>query len=294
MKVDKYLFIFCLYMPYRSAEDIITDNNKGAAELMEDMGESILELDKSEAREYVMKIVKNRHSMTPLINISNVFFTAVERDEDFSDEVKNYMKEVKDSKNYTIENMKSITDKNNYDHIATFSYSSTVLDAIKDISKATVFESRPLNEGRKTAKLLRSNGIDVEYWIDAAMLKGLERCDAVIIGADTISYDGFLNKVGSYPLVISAKEREIPVYVVSDESKLLPKELKMSKGENHPSIEVWDTIKEIKVQNEYFESVPLKYASFVIGECVLGKDKIIDKVKKKEVSDLLKRIYPLR
>lgn len=281
-------------MSYRTAEEIVNDKEKGAAELMKDVGDSVLELDKSKAKEFVMKIVKNRYSMTPLINLSNVFLTALEEGVDYSESVKIFMKKVKDSKHDTIDNMKSIIDKNNYGHIATFSYSSTVIDAIKDISKATVFESRPLNEGRKTAKVLRSNGIDVEYWIDAAMLKGLEGCDAVVLGADTISINGFLNKIGSYPLVISAKEKEIPVYVVSDESKLLPKYLKMSKGERHPSNEVWDTIKEIKAHNEYFEKVPLKYVSFAIGEGMFSKDEIINKVKKKEVSNLLKKIYPLR
>lgn len=281
-------------MVSRSAEEIIKDNQKGATELMKDMGESILEMDIGEVKEYVMKIVKNRYSMTPLINLSNVFFTALDDENEFSERVKNYMEQVEDSRNDTVNKMISIIDKNKFRHAATLSYSSTVIDAIKNIRKATVFESRPLNEGRKTANLLKSKDIDVEYWIDAAMLKGLEGCDVVIIGADTISHEGFLNKIGSYPLVISAKERNIPVYVVSDDSKLMPQDLKMSKGESHPSNEVWDTIKEIKVHNEYFERVPLKYVSLIIGENVFDENEIINKVKNKGVSDSLKDIYPLR
>ncbi|MFW6195830.1 MAG: hypothetical protein ACOC5D_00715 [Thermoplasmatota archaeon] len=280
-------------MVCRNAEEIIKDNQKGAAELMKDMGENILDRNIIEAKEYIMKIIKNRYSMTPLINLSNVFFTALDDGDDFSEEVKNYMNKVEESRNETINKMKSIIDKNDFHHAVTISYSSTVIDTIKDISKATVFESRPLNEGRKTAKLLRSNDTDVEYWIDAAMLKGLEDCDFVIIGTDTISHEGFLNKIGSYPLVISAKEKDIPVYAVSDESKLMPKDLIMSKGERHPSNEVWETSKEIEVHNEYFERVPLKYVSFVIGKRVFDKYEIINKLKKKEVSDLLKEFYPL-
>lgn len=281
-------------MPYRNAEEIVKDNKSGAAELMKDMGKSILAMDKNEAKEYVMKIIKNRYSMTPLINLSNVFFNALDEGYDFTEEVKNYMKHVEESRNETINKMKSIIDENEFNQAATLSYSSTVIDTIKDINKATVFESRPLNEGRKTAKLLRSNEVDIDYWIDAAMFKGLEGCDVVIIGADSVSIKGFLNKIGSYPLVISAKERNIPVYVVSDEAKLMPQDLKMANGESHPSNEVWETINEIQVHNEYFERVPLKYISFVIGERVFDENDIINKVKEKGVSDSLKEIYPLR
>lgn len=281
-------------MAHRSAEEIINDTEKGSAELMQDAAGSILQMEVNKGKEFMEKVVKNRYSMSPLINLANVFFLSIENGKDSSRVVKNYMEDIRESKNDTIKKMKSIIKKNDYEHISTFSYSSTVISSINDVGKMTVFESRPLNEGRKTAKSLKSNGIDVEYWVDAAILKGLEGCDAVIIGADTISNNVFLNKIGSYPLVLSAKEKEIPTYIVSDDSKLLPEDLKMSKGESHPSNEVWYTVKEINVHNEYFERVPLKYVSSVIGESVFSKDDIRNKVKRKEVSELLKDIYPLR
>lgn len=281
-------------MNYRSAEEIINDTQKGAAELMKDAAETILELDVSKGKEFMIKIVKKRYSMTPLINLANVFFLSIENDENSTKAVENYMKDIEKSKNNTIRKMKSIIEKKGYDHVSTLSYSSTVISSLEDVREMTVFESRPLNEGRKTAKILNSKGVDVNYWIDAGMMKGIKGCDAVISGADTISDEGFLNKLGSYPLVLAAKERDIPVHVVCDHSKILPNDLKMSEGESHISTEVWGYKNGMKVYNEYFECVPMKYVSFVTGKNQFEGEEIKTLIERKKVSGLLKNSYPLR
>lgn len=80
-------------------------------------------------------------------------------------------------------------------------------------------EARPLLQGaRLTAWELMDAGIDITLIADgaAAALLASGRVDAVIVGADRITANGdTANKVGTYPLALSARRAGVPFYVAA-------------------------------------------------------------------------------
>ena len=130
------------------------------------------------------------------------------------------------------------------DTLLTLSRSSTVVEALAELQRAVrsvrvvMGEGRPLREGVTAARELAARGVRVTVVTDAVVaglpLTGpslpsplsftLERA-AVVLGADILSADGVINKSGSVALAASAERVGLPVYVVADDAKLLPRAL---------------------------------------------------------------------
>ncbi|MEF8873813.1 MAG: hypothetical protein V5A88_03970 [Candidatus Thermoplasmatota archaeon] len=281
-------------MEFRPVEEIIDDTEKGASELAVDAARALQHLDEKEAEDYVTRLIKNRGSMTPLVNLANEFFLALEKGEDHQDVSKRFMERIQTAKEKLIENAERIMKKQGLAHVATLSYSSTAVETLANSEEVTVFESRPKKEGRKTAENLAPD-TKVNYWVDAAVMKGLKGVDAVMVGADTITKDLFINKIGTSLLVLGAKRYRIPVYVLADTTKYLPEGLQALEEELHPSEEVWQTDEEnIQVQNDYFEAVPLDLYSelnFITEDGPLKREGVKREVDGKELSQALRAYH---
>jgi len=131
-------------------------------------------------------------------------------------------------------------------------------------------ETRPLFQGRKTARELRKAGIKVTMFIDSALGVALsgeqknKKVDKVFLGADALLKKGIINKIGSELVAQVAKNNKIPVYIVADSWKFTKKKVPR---EQRKLVEVWDTApKNIKVKNPAFEFVPKKYIKMIISE----------------------------
>ncbi|GEM_PF-1641609 len=274
-------------MECRSAKEIINDTEKGASELALEAAESLGALDEEEAEEYAAALIKNRRAMTSLINLANQVLTSIKKGEDHRWASKRFKGRLKRAKDKVVKEAKGVIEKDSISHIATLSYSSTVVETLKAADEVTVFESRPKREGRKTAETISKYTI-VHYWIDAAVVKGLDGADAVMVGADTVTEDLFINKIGTYPLVLSADLENVPVYVLADTSKFLPKGLEVKEKEKHGPEEVWSSDSEyIKVHNDYFESVPLdnRFEIYLVTEQGMIKgDKAKELTREKDVA----------
>jgi len=143
-------------------------------------------------------------------------------------------------------------------------------------------ETRPLFQGRKTAKELKKAGIKVTMFIDSALgvalteRQGTKKATKVFLGADALLKDGIINKIGSGVIVRIAREEKIPVYIVADSWKFTKKKIPI---EQRKLNEVWDKApKKIKIKNPAFEFVPEKYITGIVTE--LGLMKYSDFVKK--------------
>src|SRR3989344_9435251 len=83
-------------------------------------------------------------------------------------------------------------------------------------------ETRPLFQGRKTAKELSKAGIKVTMIADLAagdaLTKGgkIKKADIVLLGADAILKDGVINKIGSAMFAEIAYGNKVPVYIIAD------------------------------------------------------------------------------
>ncbi len=111
-------------------------------------------------------------------------------------------------------------------HIAAYSYSSTVANAIirarKNIALAYISEGRPGNEGRTTATKLAHAGIRVIIVPDVVLLSQLPPVSHVVFGADCIMQNGFFNKTGTSLLMHTSLAHGAKVWVLSDTLKFWP------------------------------------------------------------------------
>jgi translation initiation factor 2B subunit (eIF-2B alpha/beta/delta family) len=85
-----------------------------------------------------------------------------------------------------------------------------------------VCESRPLCEGVAMARRLAAAGIDVTLITDAQAGVFVEQSDVVLLGADAVTPDGIVNKVGSRLLALAARAAGVPVVAVTECLKVSP------------------------------------------------------------------------
>ena len=178
----------------------------------------------------------------------------------------------------------------NGDVIFTHCHSTNVINAlIYAKNKGKKFEvynteTRPLFQGRKTARELKKAGIKVTMFVDSALgialskEQGTKKADKVFLGADALLKKGIINKVGSEVIAKIARQEKIPVYIIADSWKFTKKKMPL---ENRKLNEVWDKApKNIKIKNPAFEFIEKKFITKIITEMKGGKkrdDKNLEK-----------------
>lgn len=128
-------------------------------------------------------------------------------------------------------------------------------------------ESRPAFEGRQQAKTLASMGHDVTLIADMAFVSYLSQTDWVILGADAICREGFINKIGSCAIALAAFHQNIPLLVAADSRKMTGTCDNFT-GPPKPPEEIHDD-RSVKVENFYFEMTPASYVNSYISEDAL-------------------------
>lgn len=132
----------------------------------------------------------------------------------------------------------------------THCHASTVtnvfLNAHKDGKQINVIatETRPLMQGRITVKELLDSGLtNVTMIIDSAAAAVLSdparKISGVLIGADLLSEEGFVNKIGSLAIVLAARARNIPVFCISTLLKYDPRPFTPALIETREAAEIW-------------------------------------------------------
>ncbi|NIR46860.1 translation initiation factor eIF-2B [candidate division KSB1 bacterium] len=157
--------------------------------------------------------------------------------------------------------------------ILTHSNSSTVLEIIKKAHEdgkafqVILSESRPVCEGRERAKELSKLGIPTLYLIDAAICMGIEQADIVMLGADSVSENALVNKIGTKAICLMAREAVVPCYAACESSKFMPKKLVPKKEPVRDPKQVWDNPpSETTIENYYFDETPLELFTGIITE----------------------------
>ncbi len=163
-------------------------------------------------------------------------------------------------------------DKIIFTHCHSTSVSKALINAHRKGRKFEVYltETRPLYQGRRTAKELRKTGIKVTMFVDSSLgialsgEQGFRKPGKILIGADAILKTGVINKVGSELLARIANEEKIPFYVVSDSWKFSNKKIPI---EQRSLNEVWNKApKNIRIKNPAFEFVHKKYITGIVSE----------------------------
>jgi len=172
--------------------------------------------------------------------------------------------------------------------VFTHCHSSTVMSVIKKAKKTKNFqvyntETRPLFQGRKTAKELIKLKIPVTHFVDSAARHYLKEAKVVLIGSDAITSEGYvINKIGTEMITDLAKEHSIPVYVCANSWKFDPKTLKgfEEKIEQRNPKEVWSNApRKIKIKNPAFEIILPEDITGIISELgVLTPETFVNRV----------------
>ena len=123
------------------------------------------------------------------------------------------------------------------DVLFTHCHSTNVVNALiyskKNKKTFSVYntETRPLLQGRKTAKELKKAKIPVTMFVDSALgvalskEKGTKKVNKVFLGAVALLKEGVIHKVGSEVIVQVAKHNKIPVYIIADSWKFTKKKV---------------------------------------------------------------------
>lgn len=154
--------------------------------------------------------------------------------------------------------------------IFSHSHSSTIHTVFKHIAgKNTSFSfvqtvAWPAREGVTMAKMLAALNYPVELIADAGIAEALQQVDMVLLGADSIRDNRFVNKQGSLAICLLAKQFGKPVYLIADSSKLDRSETPKEIQRQNPRELMEEEIDSITVNNRYFEPVPLSLVTGIL------------------------------
>lgn len=155
----------------------------------------------------------------------------------------------------------------------TTSYSGTVGQVLKSLAKTrrikvTVAESSPGGEGRQFAKYLADQGMEVEVIYDSTVFARMEHLDGAIVGADSVTASGLVNKVGTRVLAEAARAHDLNAYAACGWSKICPVVLSdLSVTTNNLGTRLTEHV-------QVFESAPLELFSHIITDqgCLSSAD----------------------
>ncbi|MFA5108218.1 MAG: S-methyl-5-thioribose-1-phosphate isomerase [Candidatus Micrarchaeia archaeon] len=150
----------------------------------------------------------------------------------------------------------------------------------------TCLETRPLYQGRLTARELTARGLDVSLAVDSAAGSLMSKMDLVLTGADAITTEGdLINKIGTFTLAQLAHMHAVRFCSAAETYKfdLLTRFAKTETIEQRDPSEVWGSglyAKEklsspgnfipipsgLHVQNSAFDRTPASFISAYISE----------------------------
>lgn len=203
-----------------------------------------------------------------------------------------FLKQLENSK----EQIASIGSKriSNHSKVLTHCHSSTVTNMLRKAKfdgncfEVICTESRPVFQGRITAKELLDYGIKTTLIVDSAIRIFMNEVDLVIVGADAITSEGnVINKIGTSMVALAAKEARTPFYVASELLKFDPATVHGNYEliEERSSKEVWtDFPSGLIVRNPAFDVTRREFIHGIISEeGVVSPDSI---------NELINRKYP--
>ena len=160
--------------------------------------------------------------------------------------------------------------------ILTHCHSSTVTNLLKKAKKNGVdfqvicTETRPVFQGRITAREMLDVGIDITFIVDSAVRFFMNQVNLVIVGADAITSEGnVINKIGTSTVALVAHEARTPFYVVSELLKFDPATMcgDYEKIEERSPSEVWkDAPAGLTVRNPAFDVTRRDFVHGIVCE----------------------------
>ncbi len=282
-----------------------SDNYSGSAELLEQYIELILywlekgdlqsQKDRGFLMDHIRKLQKIHNTLFVLVHFYNQVIRILnEEKEDWNRILLGFLREykivwAKVSINVATQALSVIDLSQRV--ILTHSQSSAVKEIFHQYSgnrkkvKVIQTESRPVLEGRMQASMIKRLGYDVMLVPDVGFARHLDKINMILLGADSIYRNYFVNKAGTYAICLAGKNAGIPIYVLADSRKFwssLPPERQETEyvEEQKPGEEVWeDPPAGIEVENYYFEKTPSAWVDGFVTEKGTIKPSRIENMK---------------
>jgi ribose 1,5-bisphosphate isomerase len=150
---------------------------------------------------------------------------------------------------------------------------SIIKTAFRQGKRIEVFttESRPVWQGRLSAKELLKEGIPTTLIIDSAVRHFIRDVDKVIVGADSIAANGaVVNKIGTSSIALAAHEARVLFFVAAETYKFHPETLvgRLVEIEERDPNELINLKKYpgLKVRNPAFDVTPPEYVDLIVTE----------------------------
>jgi len=147
-------------------------------------------------------------------------------------------------------------------------------------------ETRPVYQGRITARELLEAGIGTTMIVDSAVRSFMNKVDFVVVGADAITSEGnVINKIGTSLIALAAQEARTPFYVVTELLKFDPETIHgdYEAIEERSTAEVWpDAPEGLAIRNQAFDVTRRDYIHGVIcEEGVISPHSILEAVRRR-------------
>ncbi|MBD3249729.1 hypothetical protein GF336_06815 [Candidatus Woesearchaeota archaeon] len=243
-----------------------------------------------------LKLIKARITEPAMRNCLNYIFFDINSAENITEEIHKRAKKIESHFDISKEKISEIGSRKiiGKSIVFTHCHSSTVTNILKKSKKEKkrfkVYntETRPLFQGRITAKELAKAGIPVRHFVDSAARLALKKADIMLIGADAITSEGkVVNKIGSELFAEVADKYDVPLYVCTDSWKFDPEtvfgyeeEIETRKGK-----EVWmNPPKGVVVDNHAFENIDTDLITGIISEFGVYRPEVF--------IEEIRRVYP--
>ncbi len=214
--------------------------------------------EEADTTDLIYEVIKNQSSMAVVINTGLKIVAALKKKDinllrSIEKEIESASKAATDSAVNFLSGAKNI---------ATISFSQSVLDVITGINPRNVYlsVSHPANEGERLAIELKNRNINPVLLEDSGYSLIIQQIDAVVVGADAIFDNSFINKTGTLTLALLSQYFSKPFYVVGCICKYIDKDAKkFFRIEEKPQEEISSV--NCKRINRYFEEIPNRFAN---------------------------------
>ncbi|KAB8360802.1 hypothetical protein FH972_024536 [Carpinus fangiana] len=177
---------------------------------------------------------------------------------------------------------------NDGDVVLTYAKSAVITQALRTAKRAgrdfrvVVVDSRPLFEGKNTARALADDGIDVSYSSITGLTHAARGATKCLLGAHAVLGNGRLySRAGTALVAMMAKRMDAPVVVCAESIKFTERvaldslamnelgpeeELVGSEGEGEQSLHGWRDKEHLQLLNPLYDVTPAEYIAVVITE----------------------------
>jgi translation initiation factor eIF-2B subunit delta len=159
------------------------------------------------------------------------------------------------------------------DVLLTHENSSTVMATLEHaLDDGTSFdlyvtESRPRFLGRRTARQLSDrDDVDVTLVVDGAAGHALRECDRVLVGMNCLIDDRMYNRIGTYPIVATANDQDVPVTVVAASAKFIGSGFTFQNTFRSPAEVTLEPPEGFAVLNPGYDEIPTRLIDVIATE----------------------------